>query len=157
MLFRSYDADSLVEQSRRPAPELVHGAGAIAWGDGRFLVAGGLPVGVKENYLYEYDEQFRFRRRHVLESGYTLMGIQTAAYADGVWYFGCYGSPQVLLWADRSFRLLGKQPFQAALGLVPLPDGRFLVARGKTEKKSSHSARVQLALPDEKTGLRLLE
>ncbi len=44
---------------------------------GKFLIVGGLPTGVDENYLYEYDESFKFRTRHVLGGGYTLMGIQT--------------------------------------------------------------------------------
>lgn len=28
--------------------------------------------------------------RHVLETGYTGLGIQTAAYENGKFYFGCY-------------------------------------------------------------------
>jgi hypothetical protein len=152
-----YDATTLAELARHKVPELVHGSGAVAYHDGKFIVAGGLPIGVKENYLYEYDEQFRFQRRHVLGSGYTLMGIQTAAFVDGHWWFGCYGSPQILLKVDPTFRLVGKWPFPAALGLVGLSDGRILVARGKSEKKSSFTARVQLAVPDPATGLRLLD
>jgi hypothetical protein len=82
-------------------PELVHGAGGMAWYDGKFIIVGGLPPGVNENYAYEYDENFRFVKRHVIASGYTLMGIQTIAQADGAWWFGCYGKPAVLLRADQ--------------------------------------------------------
>ncbi len=88
-----YDADTLEELARHRIPEVVHGAGGVAYHDGTFLVVGGLPPGTNENYLYEYDESFAFHRRHVLPSGYTLMGIQTAAFADGAWWFGCYGAP----------------------------------------------------------------
>ena len=28
----------------------------------------------------------------VVKSGYTRLGVQTAAFADGRWWFGCYGS-----------------------------------------------------------------
>ena len=151
-----YDADTLEELDRKAMPELVHGAGGIAYGDGRFIVVGGLPGGVDENYLYEYDEDLTFRRRHVLASGYTFLGIQTAACIDGAWWFGCYGMPKELLKADRSFALAGKWNFDAALGIVGLADGRILVARG-TRDQDGHRGELKLAVPDEKRGLRLIE
>ena len=77
-----------------PCPKLVHGAGGIAYHDGKFIVVGGLPDEVDENYLYEYDASFKFLRRHVLASGHTQLGIQTVAWADGSWWFGCYGTPK---------------------------------------------------------------
>jgi hypothetical protein len=95
-----YDAENLEELARHPVPEVVHGAGGIAHHDGRFLAVGGLPEGIEENYVYEYDKQFRFSRRHVLPSGSTLKGIQTATFADDHWWFGCYGEPRVLLTAS---------------------------------------------------------
>jgi hypothetical protein len=53
-----------------------------------------------ENYAYEYDGDFKFVKRHVLDSGFTLVGIQTAAFANDHWWFGCYGEPKILLKAD---------------------------------------------------------
>ncbi len=125
-----YDATTLEELARHPVPEAVHGAGGIAHHDGRFLVVGGLPPGTDENYVYEYDESFSFRRRPVLPSGYTLMGIQTAAFAEGAWWFGCYGDPRVLLKADEDLRLLGRRDLDASLGIVGVGGGRLLVAEG---------------------------
>ncbi len=151
-----YDADTLEELQRKPAPELVHGAGGMAFGDGRFIVVGGLPSGIDENYLYEYDENLKFRRRHVLDSGHTLLGIQTAANIDGAWWFGCYGSPRKLLKADRSFGMAGKWNFDASLGIVGLADGRILVARG-TRDQDGHRGELKLAVPDEQHGLRLVD
>lgn len=49
-----YDAGSLKELSRHPTSEAVHGAGGIAFHDGKFFVVGGLPEGIAENYIYEY-------------------------------------------------------------------------------------------------------
>lgn len=47
----------------------------------------------------------RDRRRHlVVESGHTLMGIQTAAFAKGRWWFGCYGNARTMLKTDESWR-----------------------------------------------------
>jgi hypothetical protein len=151
-----YDADTLKELERKPVPELVHGAGGMAFGDGRFIVVGGLPSGIDENYLYEYDESLTFRRRHVLASGYTLLGIQTAAYIDGAWWFGCYGSPRKLLKADHSFGLAGKWDFDASLGIVGLADGRILVARG-TRDQDGHRGELKLAVPDDQHGLRIVD
>lgn len=124
-----YDAKDLKEVARHPVPEVVHGAGGIAHHGGRFFVVGGLPEGVNENYVYEYDESFRFQRRHVLAGGTTLMGIQTVTFADGQWWFGCYGNPKILLVADEAFGNVQRFEFDAALGIIGLGDGQFLVAR----------------------------
>jgi hypothetical protein len=149
----AYDAETLAELARHRVPEVVHGAGGIGDHDGKFIVVGGLPAGVKENYLYEYDEQFAFRQRHVLAGGYTLMGIQTAAFANGAWCFGCYGVPPVLLRTDSRFELTGRWQFDAALGIVGLPDGRFLIGQNGFARGGGYEGRAVLARPDGKNGL----
>lgn len=153
-----YDGGTLAELAKHPVPELVHGAGGMAHHDGKFILVGGLPAGVNENYLYEYDERFKFQKRHVLASGYTLMGIQTAAYADGTWWFGCYGKPAVLLRADEKFQLTGKWEFNASVGIAPINGGRFLIAQNTVVKDESgktkgNQAKLFIALPDEKSGM----
>jgi hypothetical protein len=148
-----YDGKTLAELARRPTPELVHGAGGIAYHDGRFIVVGGLPEGTEENYLYEYNAKFVFQKRHVLASGYTLMGIQTAAFAQGAWWFGCYGNPRVLLRADTRFQLAGRWEFDAALGVVGLDRGRFLIGQNTYTKGVGHKGRVVTARLDETKGL----
>jgi hypothetical protein len=148
-----YDGDTLAELSRHHVPEVVHGAGGIGYHDGRFIVVGGLPIGVKENSLYEYDEKFAFQHRHVLASGYTLMGIQTAAYAEGGWWFGCYGVPPVLLRADSRFELAGRRQFDAALGIVGVGNGRFLIGQNTSARGGGYEGRVALARLDDENGL----
>jgi len=153
-----YDAATLAEVARHPVPELVHGAGGMAYHDGKFIVIGGLPPGVNENYLYEYDESFQFRTRHVLASGYTLMGIQTATHAEGAWWFGCYGKPTVLLRSDEKFEFNGKWEFNASYGITPLDRGRFLIAqntavKGDDGKTPGNQARLVIARSDEKAGV----
>ncbi len=153
-----YDGDTLAELARHRVPELVHGAGGMEWRDGKFFIIGGLPPGVNENYIYEYDENFRFLKRHVLASGYTLMGIQTVTYADGAWWFGCYGKPAVLLRADEKFQLTAKWEFNAAVGIAPIGDGRFLIAhntalKGDDGKVKSNRGRVGIARADAKAGM----
>lgn len=150
-----YDAGTLQELARHKVPEVVHGAGGVAYRDGRFFVVGGLPPGTNENSVYEYDAHFQFQRRHVLASGYTLMGIQTAAFDGKHCWFGCYGSPRRLLKADASFQLVGQWDFDASLGIVGLPDGRLLVARGACSKDQGCTGRLEVAVPDDKTGLRI--
>lgn len=87
-------AASLCWRNTRP-PKSSTGAGGIAFHDGKFLVVGGLPQGIMENYAYEYDGDFKFVKKHVLDSGFTLMGIQTTAFANDHWWFTCKpGSPQ---------------------------------------------------------------
>lgn len=148
-----YDAETLDELSRHRVPELVHGAGGIACRDGRFMVVGGLPEDVPENYVYEYDAGFRFVKRHVLNSGHTDMGIQTAAWAHGSWWFGCYGKPPILLRADDTMKCTGRWEFDAALGIEALDQGRCLVGRNTLREGTGYVGHIFVAAVDEKRGL----
>ena len=160
MLFLQGTRDTLADLAKHPVPEVVHGAGGMEYHDGKFIIVGGLPPGVGENYLYEYDENFRFRNRHALASGYTLMGIQTASHADGAWWFGCYGKPAVLLRADEKFQVTGKWEFNASVGIAPIRGGRFLIAQntaikdddGKTQ---ANQACVVIARPEDNSGMEI--
>ncbi|HEY0981979.1 hypothetical protein [Schlesneria sp.] len=159
-----YDAGDLSLLAKRRTPEVFHGAGGIACHDNKFLVVGGLPDGVSENLAYEYDANFKFVKKHVLASGHTNLGIQTAAFADGDWWFGCYGraksasapamAPAVLK-ADTALTKVERFEFDCSLGIVPLADGRFLVARGGVTQDKTHSGRLTLAVVDPKDGLKL--
>ncbi len=117
-----YDTGTLKLLTKHPVPELVHGAGGIAFHDERFILVGGLPATHEQNYAFEYDTQFNFIKRHVLFSGQTRLGIQTASFMDGYWWFGCYGSPKNpgLLKADQNFALVGqaKTDFSYGIGLL---------------------------------------
>ncbi len=148
-----YDAATLDFLAKHPVPEVVHGAGGMDAREGRFYVVGGLPEGVGENYVYEYDDAFRFVKRHVVASGWTKLGIQTAAWHDGAWWFGCYGSPAVLLVTDADFRLLGRHEFNCSLGIVGIDEGRFLVAKGPRTPEKRHRGALFLARPDAEKGL----
>lgn len=160
-----YDADDLGCVAKHPTPDVFHGAGGIDHRNGRFFVVGGLPHGVQENYVYEYDDAFRFVKKHVLPSCHTHLGIQTAAFADGCWWFGCYGraksefapaTPPILLKADESLSKVERFEFDCSLGIVPLGEGRFLVARGGTSD-GKHIGRLVSAGQDDESGLRLTE
>lgn len=132
-----YDAKKLDFLKKFPVPEVVHGAGGIAWKEGGFFVVGGLPKGYEENYVYEYDEAFRFKARHTLCSGYTRLGIQTITWAKDKWWFGCYGEPAVLLNADKYFSFTSKEEFNASVGIAFICEtayiGRNKVVDGKNE------------------------
>ena len=114
-----YNAASLELLNKHHVPELVHGAGGIAYNNGKFVVVGGLPGNHEQNYVFEYDEGFNFQKRHVLHSKQTKLGIQTAAYIDGYWWFGCYGSPKNpgLLKADEDFKLIGQAETNFSYGI----------------------------------------
>jgi hypothetical protein len=49
-----YDGDTLAELAKHRVPEVAHGAGGMEFHDGKFIVIGGLPPALDENYLYEY-------------------------------------------------------------------------------------------------------
>ncbi len=151
-----YDAETLQEVARHKVQEVFHGAGGIGYRNGHFFVVGGLPDGVQENYVYEYDGDFQFVKQHVIASGHTHLGIQTATFAHDRWWFGCYGSPQVLLVTDADFQMQGRYEFDCSLGIEGLADGRLLSATGRCNKDKGCSGSVRVARPDETAGLRLV-
>jgi alkaline phosphatase D len=124
-----YQADTLQEHARYKIPQVKYGAGGIAHHDGKFIVVGGLPDGVEKNYLYEYNASFVFQKRHVLNSGWTRLGIQAAAFADGVWWFGCYGN--ILLKVSSDFEMLGRYKFDCGYGIEQAMGGGLLTAGGQ--------------------------
>ncbi|MBX3421008.1 MAG: hypothetical protein KF752_05575 [Pirellulaceae bacterium] len=149
-----YEADSLREIARHEIQQVYHGAGGIASRDGHFFVVGGLPAGIEENYVYEFDAKFQFLKRHIVPSGQTLLGIQTATWAENRWWLGCYGNPKILLVADAEFNLLGRYEFDCSLGLVGLGDGRLLAASGQCRPARNCTGSLTLAVPDEQSGLK---
>ena len=143
-----YDAESLDELARHETREVVHGAGGIACDGKRFIVVGGLPESIDENYLYEYDLSLEFQRRHILDSGHTHLGIQTAAFFDDVWWFGCYGTPKMLLKADAGLEFAGAYEFDCSLGITSLPDQRILVAKGPCGPQGCTGQLLEVARDD---------
>ncbi|MFN3161516.1 MAG: hypothetical protein ACE37I_19550 [Rubinisphaera brasiliensis] len=152
-----YDAESLEEVARHETQEVFHGAGGMGVRDGRFYVVGGLPNGYQENYVYEYDDKFRFLKKHVIASGHTFLGIQTATFAHDRWWFGCYGSPAILLVTDADFAMKGRYENNCSLGVEGYSDGRLIVASGHCNKETGCTGRIRTAKPDEKKGFRLVD
>ena len=148
-----YDAESLKELDRHETQEVFHGAGGIGVRSGHFFVVGGLPDGVEENYIYEYDAKFQFQKKHVLKSGHTHLGIQTATFAHDRWWFGCYGEPKILLVTDAQFKMIGRHRYDCSLGIVGLPYGQLMSASGKCDKANGCVGSVRLAVPDDESGL----
>ena len=148
-----YDAEDLKKLARHETQQAVHGAGGIGFRDGHFFVVGGLPEEVDENYVFEYDSEFKFLKRHVIPSGHTHLGIQTATFAHDRWWFGCYGTPQILLVTDQDFQMQGRYEFNCSLGIDGLPDGRLLVASGQCDKVKGCTGSIQGATPDDRLGL----
>jgi hypothetical protein len=152
-----YNADDLSLAAKHKVAEVFYGAGGIGVRGGHFYVVGGLPDGTQENYIYEYDGDFKFLKKHAVKSGHTFRGIQTATFAGDRWWFGCYGEPKILLVTDADFNLQGRYEFDCSLGIVGLPDGRFLCATRKRTNGKGQTARLQVAVADRVSGLRLSE
>ena len=147
-----YDADTLKELARHETQEVFHGAGGIGYRDGSFFVVGGLPDAVNENYVYEYNHKFEFQKKHVIQSGHTHLGIQTATFAHDRWWFGCYGDPKILLVTDTDFQVKGRYEIDCSLGIEGMTGGRLMVASGRCEKDKGCNGSVTTAFPNDKTG-----
>jgi len=147
-----YDADDLSLREIVAVPEVTFGAGGMDYRDGRFFIIGGLPEGYEENCVYEYDSKFRHRATHVLKSGYTRLGIQTACFHDGCWWFGCYqvDGAKGLLKADENLKLTGIYDISPAIGLVGWGDGLFLMAEHFGENWQAKAVPMR---PDDTIGL----
>ncbi len=148
-----YEAETLELKAKHATPEVFHGAGGMGVRDGHFFVVGGLPDGVQENCVYEYDADFQFQKKHVIRSGWTQLGIQTAAWHDGTWWFGCYGSPKILLTTDADFELTGRYEFDASLGIVGTGPGKLLAAKGPRTKDKRCLGSLHPVRPDRENGL----
>ena len=146
-----YNASDLSFIKKYEVQQAIHGAGGMEYHDGHFYIIGGLPKGYEENYVFEYDQKFNFIKKHIIKSGYTRLGIQTAIYADGRWFFGCYGKPQQLLITDEDFKMIGRYNFDAALGIAPLGNNLFYV--GRRIKGDKEQGKIIKARYDEKAGL----
>ncbi len=148
----TYDSD-LNLSTKQAVPQVFHGAGGIGYRDQSFFVVGGLPDDCNENYIYEYDRDFHFVKKHILASGHTHLGIQTATFAQERWWFGCYGSPQILLVADENFRLLGRYEFDCSLGIVGTADDKLLAASGKCSPQVGCNGSLRGVSSDDQAGL----
>ena len=148
-----YNARNLALVSKHATQQVFHGAGGIGIRSGHFFVVGGLPNDVPENYVYEYDADFKFLKKHVVESGHTHLGIQTATFANNRWWFGCYGDPKILLVTDADFKLRGRHKFDCSLGIVGTPYGQLLSASGRCETNKC-TGHIKLARPNKASGLK---
>ena len=128
---RAYDAETMTPRGMWSLPEMGHGAGGMTQANGRFFVIGGLPATIEENYVYEYDADFRFVRRHSLATGFTLMGIQTAAFEDGRFLFGIYGgkgNPRGVLECPADLSSVTRRVGLGDVGIVKL-GGKYWTGR----------------------------
>ena len=146
----AYKGDSLSFIKRWKVPELCHGAGGMTYKDGKFFIVGGLPPEHSRNYVYEYTADFVFVKRHVLESGWTCLGIQTVDYSDGKFVFGCYGGankvtgekvPKLALVAGPDFSGLKKVKEDVSIGNMWLDGCRWRATMHVIDKNCARSAR----------------
>ena len=67
-----------------------YGVGGMTYYNGSFYVVCGSDETCSSNIVYQYDRDFQLVARHVLNTGYTYLGIQSVTYHDGLFYFGWY-------------------------------------------------------------------
>ena len=134
----AYDAKTLEPIKTIPLPDMPHGAGGMTWKGDRFYIIGGLPLKHEKNYVYEYTPGFKLVKRHDLETGFTWMGIQTAAYEDNMFYFGIYGSkgdPSGVLACPEELSSYKRYTCGGSVGILKL-DGAYYVGSSPTDKKT---------------------
>ena len=136
--------------------EVFHGAGGIGKLERPLLSSWAVCLmDFQENYVYEYDGEFKFVKKHVVKSGHTHLGIQTATYAYGKWMFGCYGNPKTLLVTDANFNMVGRHEFDCSLGIVRFPGG-ILSAIGRCVDGKGCTGSAELAYYNTEAGMRLV-
>jgi len=128
---RAYAAKDLKGVGSWKLPMCGHGAGGMTSAGDRFFVVGGLPATHECNYVYEFTDDFTLVKRHELKTGFTLMGIQTAAFEDGRFLFGiygCRGNPSGLLECPRDLSDFVRRTGPGNTGIVKL-DGAYWTGR----------------------------
>jgi hypothetical protein len=145
----SYDAKTLKPLKTWPLKDMPHGAGGMTSKGERFFVVGGLPATHECNYVYEYTGDFKLVKRHELKTGFTLMGIQTAAFEDGHFFFGIYGgkgNPSGVLKVAPDFSGCERFTGTGSVGIIKL-GGRFFT--GKAFRKGKTKVQLGAVLPDD--------
>ena len=156
----AYDAKTLEPLKTIPLPEMPHGAGGMTWKGDRFYIIGGLPLKHEKNYVYEYTSDFKFVKRHDLDTGFTWMGIQTAAYEDDTFYFGIYGSkgdPSGVIACPGDLSSWKRYTCGGSVGILKL-DGAYYVGGSPTDKKTGRRTGYlarQKTFPDPKKAFAL--
>lgn len=138
-----YNASDLQETKKYKVPELVYGAGGLVYHNEVFYVVGGLPDAVHENYIYEYDKNFNFKKRHVLESGHTNLGIQTIEFHDGKFWLGCYGNVK-LIQLNEQLQILSKKKLDISEGIASQSPTELWIAGSDGDDKAGHTAKAIL-------------
>lgn len=144
----TFDGD-LKPVARHSTREMVWCNNGLAWANGSFWLVTSAPTHGIYNYLYEYAEDFRFKRCVTLASGWTNLGVQTILAHDGKLLLGCYGAskdevsphPDTVLVVDLEelgpctpndhaapVRCAARLPLSAACGMLTL-DGAFMTLR----------------------------
>ncbi|MBQ6009980.1 MAG: hypothetical protein IJL17_15705 [Kiritimatiellae bacterium] len=156
----AYDAKTLEPLKTIPLPEMPHGAGGMTWKGDKFYIIGGLPLKHEKNYVYEYTSDFTFVKRHDLDTGFTWMGIQTAAHEDNAFYFGIYGSkgdPSGVLACPDDLSSYTRYTGAGSVGIIKLDGAYYLGGTGRdkaTKRNTGHLVR-QKAFPDPKKAFSL--
>lgn len=137
----AYDAETLKPLKTWKLDDMPHGAGGITWRGDRFFVVGGLPKTIECNYVYEYTKDFELVKRHDIETGFTLMGIQTAAYEDGRFFFGIYGESgnrHGVLKVKDDLRTYSRFTGPGSVGILKLA-GRYYVGYTTRNKENGRN------------------
>ena len=136
-------------------PEVVYGAGAIAFADGNFFVAGGRVANKPGNTVYEYSPEFKLLKKHELEFN-SHLGIQSMTFDGKNFWFGCYSVRAGSAYrTGRDFKVNGYYNFSGAYGMIPLNDRKIVLASPDTDRKSSGKAQLADSDKMKKTVLRL--
>jgi hypothetical protein len=103
-----------------------------------------------------HDVDFKFIKKHVITSGHTYLGIQTATFALDRCWFGCYGDPKILLVTDADFKMIDRHEFDCSLGIVGVTDTHLLSASGTCKKDQGCSGSARLAVPSDELGISII-
>jgi hypothetical protein len=143
-----YDTERLELLAKHRLPEVRYGAGGLCWAGDRYVVVGGLPEELRDdpdaaNVVHEYDAEFRHLRTLHLGGGWTRLGIQTADFAYGRFFFGCYGEPRTTLVASADLSHVRRHDgIDMAYGVAAGPAGTLMLAIDERGEDGRHRGRI---------------
>ncbi|MGN0833442.1 MAG: hypothetical protein ACI4RD_07310 [Kiritimatiellia bacterium] len=96
-----YDAATLELVRKIPTPQTIWCNNGLAWHDGFFYVIGSASDHMPYNFVHVYDKDWGYFGVRAIESGWTMLGVQTVAAFGESLVFGYYGNAKDELMPHR--------------------------------------------------------
>ena len=145
-LIQVYNENELTYVKSLHIPELIHGAGAIAFARGNFFIAAWNPPGVPGNLVLECSPEFEVQKKYHLNFS-SNNGIEALSFDGRDFWIGISRIHPVTIRADRNFNIRGFYNFSGSSGMIAFPKNKILLANWTSGRKHLPNPQVKPTEP----------